>query len=104
MKKAKEDWISTQCEGTETCLNKNNSKSAYLLVKDLTSEKQGRPSLSGTSLGNVLLKNKRFSADRQNIAHNCTTKRVVETTQYWTAFSPRVKICNRSSVRKLILQ
>ena len=44
MKKAKEDWIGAQCEETETCLNKNNSKRAYQLVKDLTSEKQGRSS------------------------------------------------------------
>ena len=36
--------IGTQCEEIETCLNKNNSKRAYHLVKDLTSEKQGRPS------------------------------------------------------------
>ena len=44
VKKAKEDWIGTQCEEIETCLNKNNSKRAYQLVKDLTSEKQGRSS------------------------------------------------------------
>ena len=81
MKKAKEDWIGAQCEEIETCLNKNNSKRAYQLVKDLTSEKQGRvgPQLSRTSLGNALLKKKRFSADGQNIAQNCTTMRVVET-------------------------
>ena len=42
VKKAKEDWIASQCEEIETCLNKNNSKKAYQLVKDLTSEKQGR--------------------------------------------------------------
>ena len=44
MKKAKEDWIGAQWEEIETCLNKNNSKRAYQLVKDLTSEKQGRSS------------------------------------------------------------
>ena len=44
MKEAKEDWIVAQCEEIETCLNKNNSKRAYQLVKDLTSEKQGRSS------------------------------------------------------------
>ena len=44
VKKAKEDWRSTQCEEIETCLNKNNSNSAYQLNKDLTSEKQGRSS------------------------------------------------------------
>ena len=44
MKKAKEEWIGAQCEEIETCLNKNNSKKAYQLVKDLTSEKQSRSS------------------------------------------------------------
>ena len=44
VKKAKEDWIGAQCEEIETCLNNNNSKRAYQLVKDLTSEKQGRSS------------------------------------------------------------
>ena len=44
MKKAKEGWTGAQCEEIETCLNKNNSKRAYQLVKDLTSEKQGRSS------------------------------------------------------------
>ena len=44
MKKAKEDWIGAQCEEIETCLNKYNIKRASQLVKDLTSEKQGRSS------------------------------------------------------------
>ena len=39
VKKAKKDWICAQCEEIETCLNKNNSKRAYQLVKDLSSEK-----------------------------------------------------------------
>ena len=43
VKKAK-NWIGAQCEEITTCLNKNNSKRAYQLVKDLTSEKQGRSS------------------------------------------------------------
>ena len=44
MKKAKEGCICAQCEEIETCLNKNNSKRAYQLVKDLISEKQDRSS------------------------------------------------------------
>ena len=40
--KAKEDWMDNQCKEIDVCLNKNNSKKAYQLVKDLTSEKQGR--------------------------------------------------------------
>ena len=39
VKKAKGDWIGAQCEDIETCLNKNNSKRAYQLLKELTSEK-----------------------------------------------------------------
>ena len=42
VKKAKEDRKGAQCEEIETCLNKNKSKRAHQLVKDLTSEKQGR--------------------------------------------------------------
>ena len=53
VKKAKEDWIGTQCEEIKTCLNESNSKRAYQLVKNLTSEKQGRPQLSRTGLGNT---------------------------------------------------
>ena len=41
VKKAKEDWIGTQCTEIETCLNKNNSNRAYQLEEDLTSEKPG---------------------------------------------------------------
>ena len=41
VKKAKEDWMGSQCEEIETCLNKNNSKRAYQLVKNLILEKQG---------------------------------------------------------------
>ena len=87
MQKAKEDWIGAQCEEIETCMNKNKNKRAYQLVKDLASEKQLGFQLTRTSLGNALLKKKRFAADGQNIAQNCTTMRVVETTQYWTAAS-----------------
>ena len=39
---SKEDWIGAQCEEIETCLSKNNSKREYQLVKNLTSEKNGR--------------------------------------------------------------
>ena len=43
LKKAKEDWIDTHCMEIDACRNKTKiSKKAYQLVKDLTSEKQGR--------------------------------------------------------------
>ena len=54
VKKAKEDWIGAQCEEIETCPNKNNSKRAYQLVKDLASEKQGRSSAIQDKSGNCL--------------------------------------------------
>ena len=58
MKKAKEDLIGAQCEKIETCLNKNNSKRAYQLVKDLTSEKQGRSSTIQDKSGKCLTEEK----------------------------------------------
>ena len=42
MKMAKETWIQGQCQEVEACLRKNNNKKAYQLVKDLTTEKQGK--------------------------------------------------------------
>ena len=39
---AKETWIQGQCQEAEECLRMNNSKKAYQLVKDLTTEKQGK--------------------------------------------------------------
>ena len=41
-KKAKEDWMDTKWGELETCLDKNNNRRAYQLIKDLTSEKHGR--------------------------------------------------------------
>ena len=41
-KEAKEKWIEEQCSEIEDNLNKNNSKRAFQVVKDLTSEKKGR--------------------------------------------------------------
>ena len=39
---AKETWIQSQCQEVDACLRKNNSKKAYQIVKDLTTEKQGK--------------------------------------------------------------
>ena len=58
VKKAKEDWIGAQCEEIETCLNKNNSKREYQLVKDLTSEKQGKSSTIQDKSGKCLTEEK----------------------------------------------
>ena len=58
VKKAKEHWIGAQCEEIETCLDKNNSKRAYQLVKDLTSEKQGTSSTIQDRSGKCLTEEK----------------------------------------------
>ena len=42
MVRARETWIEEWCQEIDDSLGKNNSKKAYLLVKDLTSSKQGR--------------------------------------------------------------
>ena len=42
MKMTKETWIQGHCQEVEAYLRKNNSKKAYQLVKDLTTEKQGK--------------------------------------------------------------
>ena len=57
-KAVKEDWIGAQCEEIETCLNKNNSRRVYQLVKDLTSEKQGRSSTIQDKSGKCLTEEK----------------------------------------------
>ena len=54
LKRAKEDWIDTQCKEIDACSNKNNSKKAYPMVKDLTSGKQGRPSTIQDKSGKCL--------------------------------------------------
>ena len=55
MRKAKGAWIEEQCQGTKENLQKNNSKKAYQLVKEMTSSKQGRTTVlpSRTKQGNV---------------------------------------------------
>ena len=64
VKKAKEDWIGAQCKEIETCLSKNNSKRAYQLVKDLTSEKQGRSSTIQDKSGKCLTEEKEILSRR----------------------------------------
>ena len=42
MKMAEATRTQGQCQEVEACLGKNNNKKAYQLVKDLTTEKQGK--------------------------------------------------------------
>ena len=94
LKKAKEDLIDTQCKEIDACLNKNNSKKAYQLVKDLTAEKQGRSTT-------IKDKSEKFSADKQSISQSEKTMRLMVTIQFWTAVSTQEKIYSQSFMRKL---
>ena len=98
VKKAKEDWIGAQCEEIETCLNKNNSKRAYQLVKDLTSEKQGRSSTIQDKSGKCFTEEKEilsrwteYCSELYNY-ESCGDNAVLDCSQ------PRKKICNQFSV------
>ena len=89
MKKAKEDWIGAQCGEIETCLNKNNSKRTYELVKDVTSEKQGRSSTIQDKSRKCLTEEKEILSRWTEYCSELYNHEIVETTQYWTAASPR---------------
>ena len=92
LKKAKEDWIGAQCEEIETCLNKNNSKRAYQLVKDLTSEKKGRSSAIQNRYGNCLTEEHEILS---RWTEYCSELYNHESCgEYWTAVSPQKKNCN----------
>ena len=63
--KAKEEWLHTQRKELDTCLNKNNSKEAYQLVKELTSERQGRATTIQNESGECF-------TEEQEILSRCT--------------------------------
>ena len=60
MKKAKENWIGEQCSEIEENLRKNNCKTAYQLVKNVTTVKQGKAITVQNCLGNASQKNDRY--------------------------------------------
>ena len=103
VKKAKEDWICAQCEEIETCLNKNNRKTAYQLVKDLTPEQQSRsttiqdmPGKCLTEEQEILSRWTEYCSELYN-HESCGDNVVLD----YVTVSPGKKICNQSSVRKL---
>ena len=55
MKKAKENWVEEQCRDIEENLRKKNSKTAYRLVKDLTTVKQGKATTVQDRSGKCLM-------------------------------------------------
>ena len=61
---AKETWLQGQCQEVEACLRKNNSQKAYLLVKDLTTEKQGKSTFIQDKSGSVSQRKMKSLVDR----------------------------------------
>ena len=51
-----ETWIESQCQELEACLREENSKKAYQLVKDLTTEKEGKSTTIQDKPGKCLTK------------------------------------------------
>ena len=65
MLKAKEDWMSDQCNDIEQNLEANNVKKAYQVVKELTSSKQG-------GLNTILDKNGKCLTESKDILNRWT--------------------------------
>ena len=83
MKEAKEKWIEEQCNEIEDNLNKNNSKRAFQVVKDLTSEKNGRIKAIQDKSGKCLTEERDYKLmDRvlHRVIHQPDKK---EMQQYW---------------------
>ena len=98
VKKALVDWMGTQCEKIKTCMNKNNSKRTYQLLKDLISEKQGSSSTIQDRSGKCLIEDQEIhSRWIEYCSELYTTMRVV-TMQSCTAVNAQKKIYNQSFV------
>ena len=54
MNVSRETWMQGQCQEVEACFRKNNNKKAYQLVKDLTTEKQGKSTPNQDKSGKCL--------------------------------------------------
>ena len=79
MKMAKETWIQGQCQEVEACLRKNNSKKAYQLIKDLTTEKQGKFTAIQDKSGKCLTEENEILNRGQSTAQTFTTMRLMGT-------------------------
>ena len=76
MKMAKETWIQGQCQEVEACLRKNNNKKAYQLVKDLTTEKQGKSTTIQDKSGKCLTEENETLTGGQSTAKTFITMRL----------------------------
>ena len=87
LKMAKETWIQGQCQEVEACLRKNNSKKAYQLVKDLTTEKQGKSTIIQDKSGECL------TEENENL--NRWTEYCSDLYNYETDGDPLVLVCHQ---------
>ena len=63
---AKETCIQCQCQEVEACLRKNNSKKVCQLVKDLTTEKQGKTTTIQDKENEILNRRTEYCSDLYN--------------------------------------
>ena len=91
MKMAKETWIQGQCQKVEACLRKNNNKSVYHLVKDLTIENIVNPQRYNTSQGSVSQRRMKFLTDGPSTDQTVTTMRLMGTQECLTASRYQMK-------------
>ena len=92
MKMAKGIWIQGQCQKVEACLRKNNSKKAYQLVKDLTTEKQGKSTTIQDKSGKCLTE--------ENEILNRWTECCSDLYNYETEWDPTVLDCPQIPVKE----
>ena len=75
----KDTWIQGQCQEVETCLRKNNSKKAYQLVKDLTTEKEDKSTTIQDKSGKCFTEENKILNRGQSTARTFTTMRLMGT-------------------------
>ncbi|GFR81943.1 hypothetical protein ElyMa_004083600 [Elysia marginata] len=68
MLKAKENWVNNRCNDIARNLRVNSTKKAYQVLKDLSNNKQGRPSTILDKNGKCLTESK----DTSNKGTGCT--------------------------------
>ena len=89
MKKAKEDWIETQCTEVEDNLKHNNHRKAFQMVKKLTRQKQSRVNTIQDNQGRCL-------TETQDIL-NRWSEYCAELYNHQTLGDPNVLTCQEST-------
>ncbi|XP_068229351.1 uncharacterized protein [Palaemon carinicauda] len=89
MNQDKEDWIGKQCTEIEEKLEKNNSRRAFQIVKDLTKPKRARVSTIQDEAGNCL-------TEEEDVLKRWT-EYCSDLYNYQTNGNPSVTSCHKSS-------